>query len=136
MKKLFFILLFFPLLVMSQHQLTVTITGVESNEGNLNIGLYTSKESFLNAKLHYKGIIVKSEKGTSIGVFENLPEGTYALAVFHDENGNQELDNNFFGIPKEPLGFSIGKLKTFGPPSFEECSFRLKANREISVPIK
>lgn len=129
----FFILLSFY--GFSQNTLTITVTGVTSSEGNISIGLYTSDEGFLKPDKIYKGVFVKSLKGTTKGVFENLPSDTYAIAVFHDENSNEELDTNFFGIPKEPLGFSIGKLKTFGPPSFEECSFSLNENMEMSVPI-
>ena len=36
-----------------------------------------------------------------------LPEGEYAISLFHDENENKELDTNFIGIPKEAFGSTI-----------------------------
>jgi len=38
--------------------------------------------------------------------FEDIPPGTYALVVIHDENMNGKLDTNWVGIPKEGYGFS------------------------------
>jgi uncharacterized protein (DUF2141 family) len=29
--------------------------------------------------------------------FEGVPPGQYAVAVFHDENGNGKMDTNFIG---------------------------------------
>ena len=119
----------------SQNALTIRLTGVLSSEGNMSIGLYTSEKNFLKPDKTYKGVFIKSIEGTTQALFENLPSDTYAIAVFHDKNANTELDTNFFGIPKEPFGFSIGKLKTFGPPSFKECSFVVASDMEISIPL-
>ena len=134
-KSIFFLLLF-PMFVISQNTLTVSVKGVKSSEGNISIGLYTEAEGFLKADKIYKGLFQKAQEGTTTAVIENLPKGTYAIAVYHDENANEELDTNLLGIPKEPLGFSKGKLKTFGPPDFEECAFRLDTDQEIIIPIK
>ena len=135
MRMPYFILLLLPIFGMAQQQLTVTVTGIASTNGSIHIAVYNSGENFLESDQFYKNIIVESEKGSTIGVFTNLPNGKYALAVFHDENANEKLDTNFIGVPKEPLGFSIGKLKTFGPPSFDECSFSLDADMAITIPI-
>lgn len=62
-----------------------------------------------------------------------LPDGAYALAVFHDCNGNDELDKNFFGAPVEPYGFSNNIRHTFGPPCMKEATFRFEATCRILV---
>jgi uncharacterized protein (DUF2141 family) len=49
--------------------------------------------------------------------------GTYAVSVLHDVNSNGDLDTNFLGIPKEPLGFSNGAKPKMGPPSFDAAKF-------------
>lgn len=48
----------------------------------------------------------------------NVKPGRYAIAVFHDTNGNGKLDRNFIGLPQEPYGFAndVGRR---GFPSFE-----------------
>lgn len=134
--KLFYLILLLPLFAMAQFDLTVTVKNVKSTEGKISVAVYDSEENFLEFDKVFKAQSEPSEKGNTIIVFKDLPEGTYALAAFHDENDNDELDTNMLGIPKEPLGFSKGKMKTFGPPSFDECSFKFDADRSITVPIK
>jgi uncharacterized protein (DUF2141 family) len=41
--------------------------------------------------------------------------------LFHDENGNQALDTNLLGIPKEDVAFSHAKMKAVDQPCFEDC---------------
>ena len=55
--------------------------------------------------------------------FEDIPPGTYALVVLHDENMNGKLDTNWLGIPKEDYGFSNNAKASLGPPSFSAASF-------------
>lgn len=68
-------------------------------------------------------------------MFTNLPEGVYAVSVFHDENMNQKLDKNFMGIPKEGYGASNNPKKKMGPPDFEETKFQLSGQAQ-SLEIK
>lgn len=121
---------------MAQYNLTVKVTNVKSTDGKISVAAYDNAAGFLKFDKVFKAQTAPAEKGSATVIIENLPEGTYALAVFHDKNANDKLDTNFIGIPKEPLGFSIGKIKTFGPPSFDECSFTLTSDQSISVPIK
>ena len=60
--------------------------------------------------------------------FENLPSGTYALALIHDENGNGKLDT-LMGIPKEGFGFSKNPAIRFGPPSFKSAELAIAGGR-------
>jgi uncharacterized protein (DUF2141 family) len=55
----------------------------------------------------------------------DLPPGTYAVSVYEDLNRNHKLDHNLIGIPREPVGASNNPPAHFGPPNFDECSFRL-----------
>ena len=56
--------------------------------------------------------------------FGDLPSGDYAVALFHDENGNGKLDTRF-GIPREGVGFSNNPRLFFGPPRFAAASFEV-----------
>lgn len=133
---IFFFLVCTPFLVASQNTLTIIVEGVASSDGYIAVGAYTGQGNFLEDKKAYAGVFAEAQKGNTRVRIPNLPNGTYAISLFHDENGNKELDTNFIGIPKEPVGFSIGKLKTFGPPSFEECSFEMRSDFEIKIPIE
>ncbi len=133
---IFFFLLSLPILAFSQNTLTIVVEDVQSSDGYIAVGLYTSKNTFLKDEEAFTGVFAKAVKGVTRIDLPDLPNGEYAVCIFHDENANKEMDTNFIGIPKEPLGFSIGKLKTFGPPSFDECSFKMTSDFEIKIPIK
>lgn len=60
--------------------------------------------------------------------FVDLPPGSYAVALFHDENDNGRLDKRF-GIPTEGFGFSNNPHLWFGPPSFKAARVALTAGR-------
>ena len=57
--------------------------------------------------------------------FADLPPGRFAVAVFHDENENDELDVNFIGIPKEGYAFSRDARGFAGPPSFDAAAVEI-----------
>ena len=65
--------------------------------------------------------------------FKDLKPGRYALAVYHDENGNGEFDRTWIGLPAEGLGFSNGAWIGLGPPSFEEAAVTLKGQEQTIV---
>ena len=68
--------------------------------------------------------------------FEDIPRGTYALAVVHDENMNGKLDTNLLGMPKEGYGFSNDAKALFGAPSFSAASFPYDGqNLELTISL-
>lgn len=104
--------------------LEVIVTNIKELKGSLRASLFTSESMFL--KEEYIGKVVKITSKTMTILFENLPNGDYALSVIHDENENSELDTNFMGIPKEGFAFGNNALGSFGPPSFEKTIVSLK----------
>ena len=69
--------------------------------------------------------------------FEQIPYGTYAIKIFHDENSNGELDTNFVGFPKESFGFSNDAMGKFGPPTFEQAKFEIAQPKlELTIHAK
>lgn len=67
--------------------------------------------------------------------FEELAAGSYAVLVFHDENGNGELDGNFLGIPREPLGFS-NRYWGKGAPVFADAAVAVGAGERVPVAVE
>jgi len=59
--------------------------------------------------------------------FLDLPEGEYAIAVYHDANGNGKMDSNLMGIPTEDYAFSNNAVGKMGPPSYDQAKFALPA---------
>ncbi len=128
MKKLFitsvaFILL--PLLAKSQYMLTIEISALRNNRGEVLLEL--SNEKGEKAGGYLTSIVEKS----GIIRIENLNAGKYAFKYFHDENSNKKLDTNWIGIPREGYGFSNNAKGKFGPPSFKEMIFKINQDSLI-----
>ncbi len=136
MKYLIYIFLMASFLGTAQHTLTIKAEGIRSSDGYIGVAVYNTEATFLKDGKTFSGTFEPTKEGKTIITIADLPEGTYAVSIFHDKNGNKELDTNFIGIPKEPVAFSMAKMKTFGPPSFKACSFRLISDLEIRIPIK
>jgi uncharacterized protein (DUF2141 family) len=65
-------------------------------------------------------------------VFDGLEPGRYAVAAYHDVNGNGRLDTIPPGLPTEPYGFSndVGRLR---PPDFDAALVEVGAGRTVVV---
>lgn len=98
----------------------VEIVGVESNEGQMVIGLYSSDDQWL--KKIYKGTYSAINDGKANATFKDIPEGEYAISVFHDEDNNGKL-KTFMGIPRETVGCSNNAPARFGPPKWQDAKF-------------
>ena len=117
-------------------ELDVEIQHVPNQHGHLAIGLYTNAATFPNDQQEFRGARVPAQPGTLTYTFSDIPEGTYAVAVYHDQNDNGHMDKNFFGIPKEPYGFSrIGK-PGLGAPDFSEAAFEVPETARTTVLLK
>lgn len=136
MKRFWILLLLFPVFGTAQNTLSVHVSGVKTSDGKISVAVYDTSEGFLKFDKVYVGSSTIAKKGTTHLVIDDLPNGEYALAAFHDENANDELDTNWLGIPKEAVGFSNAKMKTFGPPRFKECALQLTSDAEITIKIK
>lgn len=129
------LILFFliPTIHMAQHRLDISVRGVTSSEGHINIAIYNESDGFLKLDSAFKTDSTKAKKGVTQLTIGDLPPGTYAIALFHDKNANAILDTNWLGIPKEDVAFSKAKMKAFGPPCFEDCSFTLLRDGTLEI---
>ena len=115
--------------------LRITITGIESDDGSINVALVNSEDLFLSkTEAPFRSAIAMIENQTVEVVFGELPHGDYTISVFHDENDNGELDSGFMGRPKEPYGFSNDARGKLGPPSYDDAVFSLDID-DLSLEI-
>lgn len=101
--------------------LIVKIDHIRNDQGAILAALYDTEASFMKQPLARATFKVKATPGEVLYVFHDLAPGKYALAVFHDENDNGQLDKGLFGIPKEGYGFSNSTAA--GPPKFNQAAF-------------
>jgi uncharacterized protein (DUF2141 family) len=116
--------------------LAVRVTGLRSNGGQVGCTLYDTPNGFpANASAALQRRWCPIDRQTSRCAFDPIPAGVYAVACFHDENGNGKIDTGFLGIPKEGVAFSNDAKGFMGPPSFKAASFSFTESREIAVKM-
>ena len=115
--------------------LTVEIRGIKKSVGKIFVAVYRKKDDYPSPSGRYKYSIVDAKAGSTTANLE-LPNDTYAVAVFHDANDNTVMDKNMFGVPTEIYGFGNNARGTFSAPSFEEAAIELKQDKKIVVYIK
>jgi uncharacterized protein (DUF2141 family) len=103
----------------------VKILNIRNGTGTVDCALFDSPAGFPVEVLYSatKVMVMKVRNRQARCDFEDIPPGTYALAVIHDENSNGKLDTNWLGIPKEGYGFSNDARGVLGAPSFSAASY-------------
>jgi uncharacterized protein (DUF2141 family) len=133
-KIVLFLVLFFPYSGFAQDNLgkiEVVITGFKSSSGKAGITLFSSEKGFpMKGELAVEKLFADIEQSSCTVVLRDIPYGTYAVSVFHDENSNGKLDTNMIGMPKEGVGSSNNAKGRFGPPRYKDASFVLDSNKK------
>lgn len=103
----------------------VKILDIRNSVGTVACALFESPEGFpTEFLLSATNIAMIKIRDTQARCdFLDIPAGTYALAVVHDENMDGKLATNWLGIPTEGYGFSSGAKATMSAPSFEAARF-------------
>ena len=104
----------------------VQIQNIKNSTGTVACALFESPEGFPIEYLRYATnlMVIKIRDTQARCDFLDIPQGTYAIAVVHDENMNGKLDTNRLGIPKEGYGFSNDARGLLGAPSFSAAGFQ------------
>ena len=106
---------------LSAGEVTFIIKNFQSNEGKVEFGVYADPDEFLEETITVACQAEPIQEQQAKVVCE-LKSGTYAIAFYHDENDNGELDSNWLKIPQESIGFTRDAKGTFGPPDFEDAA--------------
>jgi uncharacterized protein (DUF2141 family) len=116
--------------------LTVTVTGLRSDDGDVHMAVYDRPETFpKSGGMLSEGVVAPAERRAT-WIFKDLKPGQYAVAVFHDANGNHSFDQGLFGIPLEDFGFSMGATVFLSAPPFAEAAFPVaEEGRTITIDL-
>ena len=100
----------------------VRVHGVRSDAGELVVVLYgDNPDEFLRRRMARER--VPAHHG-SVTVRMPAPRpGTYAVAVYHDENGNRKFDKSMIGLPTEGFGLSNNPVVRYRAPQLAEVAF-------------
>jgi len=121
--------------VSERGSISILIENIENSNGNIAIALYNNEDGFPEKPEIAYALANTSIIGTSRSVvIKNIPYGTYALSILHDENENKKMDKTWIGKPKEGFGTSNNPKIKFRAPKFEEAGFVLDTE-ELSIAI-
>ena len=116
--------------------LILKIKNFDNQSGLIHIAIYNEQEKFPKKEGKLLGFKEKISKIIENNYeINNLKEGIYAVAIFHDENSNDKFDS-FFGIPNEKYGFSNNPSIFLSAPKFEQSSFDLRQNEKKVIEIE
>ena len=117
-----------------QYKLIVKVEGLKSTTGNLVVGVYQSSPDFL--KKEFTSATIPVESRNQQFTLSGMPGGSYAIAIYHDENEDGKLTANFMGLPKEGYAFSNNARGLVGPPDFNKAAIKLYGDRKITIIMK
>lgn len=113
-------------------ELKVVIEEIEDKDGIIYLSLHDNADSFpSDDKKAVKTGKIEKFNTTAEFTFSGLKEGDYAISIFQDLNGNEEMDTNMLGIPKEPVGAS--NMTSLGRPKFSKCKFNVSEDSTVTI---
>ncbi len=119
-------------------KLVVHVSGFRNQKGDAGAVIFKSSDGWpedLNKAFKHGPFPIADSKSTVM--FDDVPPGSYAFAVIHDENSNHKLDRNFIGIPKEGFGFGNNPHVSLTTPSFKDASINVTCPvTEINVTLQ
>jgi uncharacterized protein (DUF2141 family) len=116
--------------------LTVTVEGIRSDKGDVYLAVFETPRHWPDGDKAEHQERRKAVPGTVTFTLRGLQPGTYAVASYHDENGNAVFDKNFLGLPKEGWAVSNDVRPHLRAPHFEEAAIVLPPEgRTIAIRL-
>ena len=120
---------------LSNGNLVIMIQGLKNQRGQVCLSVFDHGRGFPdNTANAIQARCVKVTSTPLVVTFENLKPGSYAVAAFHDVNGEGKLNRNLLGIPTG-FGFSQNPQIVTGPPKFGD-SVVFVAGLETDIQIQ
>lgn len=114
---------------------TLEISQISELPGLIHWALFDSAEAFNESGVPVIAARSRVQSDTLSITLHDIPIGRYALRLFHDSNGNGELDRNIIGIPSEGYGFS-NNAGGRGPADFDDAAVAVDRDTTITVRVR
>lgn len=111
--------------------LTVTLENVQTLTGEIRLGIYDAAGFESGAAV--TGADVAADAATVSVTIEGLQPGEYGIKLYHDVNGDGQMNTNPFGMPIEPFAFSNNAVGRFGPAKWEDARFEVTADGAVQT---
>ena len=106
--------------------LLLEVDQLRNDKGQLLVLVFDNRADYSAALAdegrHHTFVAIRAHTSHIRLAFPDFPPGTYAAITIHDENTNDDLDTNLWGVPKEGFGFS-NTGETPEEPTFAEAAF-------------
>jgi uncharacterized protein (DUF2141 family) len=104
----------------------VRVNGVRNSQGFVVAVLYGEQpDDFLKPGKRLARERVAARAGQVAVCLPAPGPGVYAVAVYHDENGDMRLDRSWMGLPTEGYGLSNNPPPAWRWPRHSDSAFRL-----------
>ncbi len=119
-------------------EIGVTISNIPKSKGVIVADLHDDvRENFLVWDKVVLRVRAHAHKGEISFCMPLTRPGDYAIAVYHDKNGNKEFDKNFLGIPKERFGMSSNPRFGTRSPKYEEAVITVpETGKKILIKLR
>jgi uncharacterized protein (DUF2141 family) len=118
-------------------RLIVDVSGLRNDNGVVRCGLFSSPDTFRKPGQEMRGVVARPKAQRASCVFNGIPSGTYAVAVFHAERNESQIEYGLFGKPKQGFGFSRNPSTTLGPPGYEAAAFNYSGgSQSLAVTLR
>lgn len=104
-------------------QIRLTVNGVEAY-GLLTVEVYgDDRKNFLSKAGRLRRVRVAAQQGSQQVCVNVAGAGTYAVASYHDQDGDRKLDRKWNFLPKEPFALSNDPKLKLRKPRHSEAAF-------------
>lgn len=135
MRKTLTLLLLAPWSLAQGANLTLTIQEIRTSEGNIRIQVLPSEAAFAGDAPPARALVLPAVPPEVSVTLDGLASGSYGVRLMHDVNGNEELDTNLVGMPKEPFGFSNNAPIRFGAPKWDAIKFDVEGDTSQTIKL-
>jgi uncharacterized protein (DUF2141 family) len=121
----------------SATRIFVDVEGVRSSQGLIAVTLYPDDPRRFLARRGslYVGRVPARAGTTRVCIHLPAP-GSWAIAVYHDADGNRRFNRTAIGLPAEGYGFSNNAPALFGLPSFRRVRLAVpRTDTETSISL-
>jgi len=119
-------------------RLQIAVGGVRGATGTVTVTVYPDdSKRFLASGARVARVRAPAAAPVTHACVAVPAPGHYAIAVYHDENGDRRFNRTALGLPAEGYGFSNDAPAVMGLPAFDAVRFKAGAgDTPLSITLR
>jgi uncharacterized protein (DUF2141 family) len=118
-------------------RLLVDVTGVRSASGEVAVTLYPDDPSRFLAPGGKQARVRLPARAQVTQACFRLDRGAYAIAVYHDADGDRDFDRTIVGMPLEGFGFSNNPANLTALPDYDSVRTVVRgADQKLTIRLR